>query len=397
MILNSLLDNDLYKFTQQQAVLELFPDAQVEYRFTNRGKHNFNNVDFIEELDLRIDEMADLQLTDDEKLWLEKNLRFFGPAYLEYLKNYRFNPDEVNASINEKGELSISIRGPWHSTILFEVPLMAIISELYFKIIRKNWNYERQEDKAKYKAWELSIHGCSFADFGTRRRRSFKTQDMIVKEFATFDHPDFVQYMKHNTFIGTSNLYFAKKYNVKAIGTMAHEWIMGCSVLEGLRNANYFALQNWVRVYNADLGIALTDTFTTDAFLKNFNLRLAKLYNGCRHDSGDPFTFADKIINHYESLGIDPSSKTIVFSDSLDVDTAIEIKKHCQGKIKCSFGIGTHFTNSFDRSPPLNMVIKLWSVNGIPVVKLSDAKGKVMGDEDAIRVARWTFLGKGLD
>ncbi len=186
------------------------------------------------------------------------------------------------------------------------------------------------------------------------------------------------------------------KHKIRPIGTMAHEWIMGISILEGLRNANYYALQNWVRVYNADLGIALTDTYTLPSFLRNFNLRLAKLYDGVRHDSGPPNIFAQRIIKMYEDFGIDPKSKIIVFSDGLNVREAIKIKDFCGDAIKVSFGIGTHFTNDFENSPALNMVIKLWSCEGVPVVKLSDTPGKIMGDKDAITVAQWMHQNKEL-
>jgi nicotinate phosphoribosyltransferase len=231
MIIKSILDSDTYKFTMQQGAVKLFPDAQSEYRFVNRGKTKFNSGDFIELFNFQIFEMESLRLTDKEYFWLKKNIRFFKPDYLEYLKNYKFNPDEVSAKI-KKDELSISIKGSWCSTILWEVPLMAIISELYFKHIKKNWNYNDQEYKAQQKIHKLSIYDCDHADFGTRRRRSFKTQDDFIKVVANYDHPDFTKYMKQNTFIGTSNLYFAMKYGIKAIGTMAHEWIQAMQVLE---------------------------------------------------------------------------------------------------------------------------------------------------------------------
>ena len=272
---------------------------------------------------------------------------------------------------------------------------MAIISELYFYMVDCNFELQNpynnelkdQYNLASDKADKLFKAGCNFADFGTRRRRSFMIQDTVMQAF-TDCHDD--------KFTGTSNVYFAMKYGVKPIGTMAHEWIMGTSVLEGLRNANYYALHNWVRVYNADLGIALTDTYGLSSFLRNFNLRLAKLYDGVRHDSGDPLIFADKIIKMYQEKGIDPMSKIIVFSDGLDVDEAIRIGNYCKNKIKNGFGIGTHFTNDFGNSPALNMVIKLWSVSGIPVVKLPDTEGKVMGDAEAVAVARWVHQNKSL-
>jgi nicotinate phosphoribosyltransferase len=297
---------------------------------------------------------------------------------------------------------------------------MALISELYFKIIgtkwedekskeatifpnekweNNGWNKNSQRENAILKISDMNNYNANFADFGTRRRRSFKTQDTVIKAFIDYqrDFKKLYPESHRSSFVGTSNVYFAMKYNLKAIGTYPHEWIMGNSVLEGLRNANYYAMHNWVKVYNANLGIALTDTYGTDAFLNNFNLRLSKLYGGVRWDSGDWRVFTDKIIDHYKKLKIDPLSKTIVFSDNLNIEKAVEINNYCKNKIKCSFGIGTFLTNDFQDSPALNMVIKLWSVNNIPVVKLSDSSGKVMGDTDAIRVAKWTFNNTPLD
>jgi nicotinate phosphoribosyltransferase len=375
----------------QQAVLGLFPDAYVEYRFKNRGKQRFN-VRFLELLKQQIGYMGLLSMTPLEYSYIKGKIPFFKPAYCEYLKNYRYDPDEVEVYLCDN-DLVVKIKGSWHSTILWEVPLMALISELYFKTMDTEWNHNglaiQVKANEKYQAMYNSY--CMFADFGTRRRRSFETQKSVVGVMSRMQTS-----RDRACFVGTSNVYLAMLYGIKPIGTMAHEWIMGNSVLESLRHANYRALDNWIRVYNADLGIALTDTYGSDSFFDNFNKRLARDYDGVRHDSGDPIIFAKKVINHYSKLGIDPNTKVIVFSDGLDIDKAIEISKWCQGKIKYSFGIGTHLTNDFNGSPALNMVIKLWSVMDVPVVKLSDVEGKVMGDPDAVRVAQWTFKNKPL-
>ena len=261
-IITSILDNDLYKFTMQQAVLELFPNEKVSYRFKNRGEQRFN-VEFLRLLKEQINYMGQLALTQQEYSWIKTNIPFFKPLYLEYLKNYRYNPDEIEVYL-ENNDLVLNIKGSWHSTILWEVPLMAMISELYFKVIDADWNHNEIEVqvKASDKIQSLYECHCIYADFGTRRRRAFWVQDLVVGTMTRFQsHKD------RACFIGTSNLFFAMKYNIKPIGTMAHEWIMGNSVLESLRHANYRALDNWIRVYNADLGIALTDTFGTEAFL----------------------------------------------------------------------------------------------------------------------------------
>jgi len=400
-VIESILDNDLYKFTMQMAVLELFPKAEAEYRFTNRGSQRFSE-EFVEELRRVIDEeISGLKLTEDEYSWLGEHCPFLKPMYLEYLKNFRFKPEEVEICLTREKGLDMRIKGPWHSTILWEIVLMAAVSELYFTTIEKEWNgSEENSDKsesvlAAYGEKILEIgkvleeNNCFFAEFGTRRRRSFELHDQVMESL-----------MQIKTFTGTSNVYFAKKYGVKPIGTVGHEWVMGTSALVGLRYANRFAFENWVEVYKGDLGIALTDTFGSEAFFKDMDLKLSKIYDGFRHDSGDPFAFVDRVIEHYRKMGIPPMKKVIVFSDALDAEAAVRLKKYCEGKINCSFGIGTSLTNNsefFRESPPLNMVIKLHSINGIPVVKLSDSPEKETGERDALRVANYIVGRKGLD
>ncbi|MGB9928484.1 MAG: nicotinate phosphoribosyltransferase [Methanosarcina sp.] len=405
-MINSILDNDLYKFTMQLAVLELFPKAEAEYRFINRGTQRFSE-EFVEELRRVIDEnISGLALTEEEYVWLAENCPYLKPMYLEYLKNFRFKPEEVKICLTEDKNLDIRIKGPWHSTILWEIVLMASVSELYFSRIEKQWNgFSENSDEyhpgyfeSAFAAYEKKIfeigkaleeNNCFFSEFGTRRRRSFDLHDRVMRTLVQI-----------KALSGTSNVYFAKKYGVKAIGTVGHEWIMGTSALVGLRYANRFAFENWVEVYKGDLGIALTDTFGSEAFFKDMDLKLSKIYDGFRHDSGDPYEFVDTVIKHYRKMGIDPQKKVIVFSDALNAETAIRLKKYCEGKISCSFGIGTSLTNNsefFRKSPPLNMVIKLHSINGIPVVKLSDSPEKETGERDAIRVANYIFGRKGLD
>ena len=410
-MIKSILDNDLYKFTMQMAVLELFPDSHAEYRFTNRGKQRFTE-NFVEELKRAIEEdMPKMALTEEEYLWIRENCPFFKPMYLEYLRNYRFRPEEVCVALNEDMNLEIRVKGPWHSTILWEIVLMAMVSELYFNTVETGWKENcgklpfGPEPTADFLPYEsllaaydervlemgkaLDGKKCSFSEFGTRRRRSFEIHDRVIKTLKGLP-----------ALAGTSNVYLAKKYGLTPIGTVGHEWIMGISALLGLRKANYFAFESWAEVYGGNLGIALSDTFGSKAFFKDFSLKLAKLYDGVRHDSGDPFAFVDRVVEHYTKIGIDPLKKVVVFSDALDALDAIRLKEYCEGKINCSFGIGTSLTNNSDffrESPPLNMVIKLHEINGIPVVKLSDSGEKETGDRDALRVANYVFGRKGLD
>lgn len=389
--MKTLLDNDLYKFTMMQAVLERFPNVRVQYKFKNRDPDMQLNKAAIEHFFRELESWADITLTEREYNYL-KRLPYFKPQFLEYLKNFRFNPHLIQRIDNGDGDgFDFTIAGSWAETILFEVPLLALISESYFAYVDTDWSYDGQAELAQDKAERLS-EACSYADFGTRRRRSYEAQRLVVENMKNY-----------KGFVGTSNVHLAMMNNVRPIGTMAHEWIMGLSVLRSLRHANRDALYEWINVYDANLGIALTDTFGTDAFFKDFDLRLAKTYDGVRHDSDDPVKFAKKTIAHYKKLGIDPSTKTIVFSDSLNVDKAIFLAGWCKNAgIRSSYGIGTFLTNDFKNSKgttskPMNIVIKLSSCEGIPVVKLGDGEGKETGDEDAVRVVKWIHQQKALD
>lgn len=386
MILKSMLDTDLYKLSMQQAILELYPATQVEYCFYNRRPSDTFGEKFVEALKTQIQEMALLGLTSDEARWLAKTCPYLKPAYIEYLRNYRFNPDEVSVK-DEDGQLVLSIVGPWHRTVLWEVPLMATISELYFQF-HSDWNYDGQARRAIDKARRLSDAGCYFADFGTRRRRSYETQSLVVHAFAPHK----------SRFVGTSNPHLAMIFGTKPIGTFAHEWVQGHSVLGSMRHANRDAMEAWSKVFRGNLGIALTDTYGSNAFFDDFDVFYAKLFDGVRHDSGSPFSFADKTVAHYKKLRIPPSTKTIIFSDNLNVEKAIEIQKYCDTLgIRCSFGIGTNFSNDFDGElKPLNMVIKLIRLDGVPVVKLSDDAGKETYEnsadgKEALQIAKWIF------
>lgn len=388
MIINSVLDNDLYKFTMQQAVLKYKQDVPVQYGFINRRPEGRFTREFEDALGMELYAMGGLRTTSEEVRFLRDNCPYLGEEYLQFLKNFIFNPMDVSFSVRG-GDLNLQIKGTWENTILWEVPLMAMISELYFTYCDKDWDHESSKtiDKATQKG--IDLRKCNYAEFGTRRRRSYRTQDWVN------------QFMGNK---GTSNVHFAMKYGKKPIGTMAHEWIMGISALEGLRHANRYALQIWNEVYKGNLGIALTDTFGTDAFFGDFDGVLARLFDGLRWDSGPWDEFARKAVNHYKSLSIKTITKSLVFTDNLDVVKALEIQKALEEQVQVSFGIGTHLTNDFvcrsDNSvvsKALNMVIKLMRCNEIPVVKLGDGVGKQMGDKDALRVANWTFKGTPLD
>jgi nicotinate phosphoribosyltransferase len=374
----SFFDDDLYKYTMQQAVLALYPDATAQYVFINRGHQHFTE-EFRARLQESINAMADLKADDKVLEWL-KGFSFFKPWYIEYLRNYRYNPAEIYLKLLPDNNLDLRIKGTWRSTILWEVKLMSLISELYFILIENDWSVFDLTDKIVKKTGILSKLPA-FADFGTRRRRSLSHHAWVIQK---------IRDMCPN-FVGTSNVQMAWETKTKPIGTMAHEWIMGHSVLEGLRHANRFALDAWAKVYRGSLGIALSDTYGLDPFFADFDTYHAKLFDGIRHDSGDPFEFTRRCVQHYKNLGIDPMSKTLVFSDSLTPEKAVQIAKDCEGKIKCSFGIGTNLTNDITGSNPLNIVIKLRSINCMETVKLTDDPRKSLGSPEALRVANWTF------
>lgn len=384
MIIKSILDTDLYKLTMQQAVMKLYPRAKVRYSFINRDKTPFPEA-FAEELRKEVKEMEKLSLTKDEKNFLLKRCYFLDPTYLDLLYGYRFDSSEVGI-IQIGNELQISIEGYWHRAILWEVPLMAIISELYFKMTnQKPISRVDREQNNKKKATSFQMHGMHFADFGTRRRFSYEIQDEVIQDFMNC-------FGSKENFVGTSNVHLAHKYDVAPMGTHAHEWFSFHAAKYGYKMANSMAMEAWVNVFRGDLGIALSDTFTTDVFLRQFEKKFSKLFDGVRHDSGDPITFTDKIIAHYKSQGIDPKTKTIIFSDSLNPEVALKIKDYCRGNIRCSFGIGTNFTNDVGVKP-LNMVIKMTAAKPVneewvPTIKLSDSPGKHTGDQKEIEVCK---------
>jgi len=378
-MIESILDNDLYKFTMQQAVHMLYPRVDVEYEFINRSNTAFPKG-FGEKLNLEIKGMKSFRLTPDEKNYLNQTCYFMTPVYLDFLEHYTFDPGEVSV-FQDNNNLMVTIKGPWYRTILWEVPLMAIISELYFVMTNARTLPDRDIKAINLnKARILTENNIRYADFGTRRRFSSSGHEALIRDILA---------LENNTLIGTSNVNLARIFNIKPIGTMAHEWIMFHGVLNGYRMANPTAVAAWATAFHGHLGIALTDTFTTQVFLSTFDTLHAKLFDGVRHDSGDPIGFIERIIEHYKKLHIDPITKTIVFSDSLDIKKAVNIHNHCVGRIRDSYGIGTNLTNDVGVTP-LNMVIKLAKCRTAPekewhnAIKLSDDPGKHTGDSEEL-------------
>lgn len=374
----SFIDDDLYKIKTCYAISELYPSATAEFRFINRGKHTFMN-EFCKRLRYHIDnEMVSCGY--DSINWLKDQLPYVEETFWKWLATYYYDPKEVTINyIPETKDMEITIKGNWMRITLWEVKLMSIISELYYKFFYseiRDLNYDRLLLKEKVLA---GLDNFKVTDFGTRRRASFKSQEKMIHTIGKYLN-------------GTSNMYFAKEYNIPVKGTMPHEWIMGVGALHSLRHANKYALYEWQEVF-PDPGIALSDTFGIDAFLNDFDVTMAKLYDGTRQDSGNPAEYAKRIASHYEKLGIDVRQKKIIFSDSLDITKAIQLKSFCDHHlgINSEFGIGTFLTNDFEEFSPLNIVIKPWAFDNIPVVKLGEGEGKVSGDSKAIEYTKWVF------
>jgi nicotinate phosphoribosyltransferase len=390
----SILDTDIYKLTMQAAVLELYPHASVTYEFVNRRPAQKFNRESYKAIVRAVASMQDIQVTDQQIAFLRLSCPYLPEWYFVWLKAYHFDPSEVKIAWNETtGALTILIEGLWVRTILWEVPLLAIVSECYFKYVDTNWTAEGQRERIQRKGRLLFEAKCRISDFSTRRRRNFETQRLVVEELSQFEN-----------FVGTSNPQLAmdfpllsggRQHNPK--GTMAHEWIMSHQYLGSLRHCNRDAMKAWQKVYQGNLGTALTDTLGSDCFFADIDGVIARSFDGLRHDSGPYKDFVEKSIQFYKGHGIDPLSKNIIFSDGLNVKTALEIADYCRGRIGFAFGIGTFFSNDFDGSPAMNIVIKMRTINGVHVVKLSDVSTKAIGDRDALRVARWTVNGTPLD
>lgn len=368
MIISSLLDTDLYKFTMQQVVFHKFPDVDVEYAFKCRNK----DVDlgpYADEIREEINALCSLSITFDEMAFL-RSIRYLHPSYVDSLRNLRLKPSQVE--ITTDGEFQLRVVGNWYQTILFEVPVLAIINEVYFRNTQPmapDWDTAGKERLTeKCRLVRQTPVPLTLIEFGTRRRYSKEWQYQVIETMK-----------KEIPFAlaGTSNVLACKELDLKPYGTMAHEFLQACQVFAPIHEFQAFALETWMQEYRGDLGIALSDVVGMDAFLRDFDRLFSKAYDGARHDSGDPYSWGEKLIAHYEKYGIDPKSKAAVFSDSLTIPKAIELARHFEGRIKTSFGIGTNLTNDFSFDP-LNVVIKMVKCNGYPVAKLSDSPGKTM-------------------
>ena len=393
-IINSLLDTDLYKLTMQQAIFHKHTDLTGEYHFKCRNEGVRFTNEMIQEISEQVDHLCTLTFQKDELDYL-RGIRFIKPDYVEFLRLWRPIRDYVTINkIPEDPGMEVIVKGPIFAAMPFEIYLLEIINEVYFRTafvyegLRKVAEEKLNEKIAKFNGFsghfvmngegtvELPVYTFKFAEFGCRRRLSREWQDKVVRRLATE--------LKNKNCVGTSNLYLAKKYNLIPIGTFAHEFVQMYQGIDSISPAytNYYALKDWYDEYQGDLGTALTDTSGTDAFLLDFNPAMAKLFTGVRHDSGSPFEWGEKILAHYAKLGIDPRTKTLLFSDSLDFDRAQLLYDTFRSRTNVSFGIGTFITND-TIAAPLNIVLKLQYVNDKPVAKLSDTPGKTMCKDQA--------------
>jgi nicotinate phosphoribosyltransferase len=380
MIVKHFTDNDLYKFTTMNAIQKLYPKACVKYSFINRGNIVFPKG-FAEELQKEVNSFADLVMTKEEENFIIARCYYFDPVYIDLLKGYRYDPEEVFIA-QTNGNISIEIEGLWYRTVLWEVPILALVSELYYVMMNKK--PQNVEENAAKKAIKLNEMEAEYSDFGTRRRFSFNVHDRVIRTLKEKSFPFFK---------GTSNVYLAMKHDLIPIGTHPHEWFMFHASQYGYLLANSRALDAWVEVYKGDLGTALTDTFTTDNFFSSFSTLHAKLFDGLRQDSGDPLAFIDRAIDFYKKTRTDPKTKTIVFSDALNVELIGKIRRYVNGRIHDVYGIGTYLSNDTG-IPPLNMVIKMTGTkqkkNDMyhPAIKLSDDPAKYTGERDEIKLCR---------
>ncbi|HHA2228385.1 TPA: nicotinate phosphoribosyltransferase [Enterobacter ludwigii] len=384
-VLHTLLDTDAYKLHMQQAVFHHYYDVHVAAEFRCRGDDLLGiYADSIRE---QVDAMQHLTLQDDEYQWLS-GLPFFKADYLNWLRDFRYKPEQVTV-VNDNGKLDIRLEGPWREVIMWEVPLLAVISELAHRYRSSETGVEQAVASLENKlaAFSTLTEGLDMSrfrlmDFGTRRRFSREVQQAIVKRLQ-----------QEPWFVGTSNYDLARRLDLTPMGTQAHEWFQAHQQISpDLANSQRAALAAWLEEYPNQLGIALTDCITMDAFLRDFGPEFAERYQGLRHDSGDPVEWGEKAIAHYEKLGIDPMTKVLVFSDNLDLAKAVDLYRHFTSRINLSFGIGTRLTCDIPQVKPLNIVIKLVECNGKPVAKLSDSPGKtICHDKAFVRALRKAF------
>ena len=376
-IINSLLETDMYKFSMGQTIFHQFTSYKTTWTFKCRNKDVHFTDEMVEEIKEQVQAFCQLRFTEEELEYLD-NITWIKGTYVDFLRLWQPRYEEFTITTDAPCGLAIDAAGTWLNTSMYEIPVLAIVNEVYFRmaydydVLLKQ--FKRRLDEKVRLLEEDTYRLSDFSEFGLRRRLSAEAQEMAVKAIAEVELP------ADSHFIGTSNVYLAKKFNLKPVGTMAHEWIMCTGQGNHKHNpaySNWYALDAWVKEYGILNGIALTDTITTDCFLRDFQLTYATLFSGVRHDSGDPYEWGDKMIAHYNSLGINPRTKTLLFSDSLNFERATALYDYFKDKAKVAFGIGTFISNDTDEEA-LNIVMKTTKCNGMDVAKISDVAGKGM-------------------
>ena len=382
MIITSLLDTDLYKYTMMQVVLHQFPGAQVEYRFKcrNAGVSGIGDLaPYVREIREEIRALCSLQFQDAELAYL-RALRFIKSDFVDFLGLFRLNEKYVSVTAMPSGEIEVVIEGPWLHTILFEIPVLAIINEVYFRNTQKLADVTQGRKRLDAKIGLLQaegLHELKIADYGTRRRFGQAWHEEVLRTLIAR-----LGTGADGQFAGTSNVLFAMKLGLTPLGTMAHEYLQACQALgPRLRDSQVFGFESWAKEYRGDLGIALSDVYGMSAFLRDFDLYFCKLFDGARHDSGDPFQWGERMLAHYAKNRVDPKTKTLIFSDGLTVPRTVELYQQFRGRCQLAFGIGTNLTNDLGYEP-LQIVIKMVRCNGQPVAKLSDTPSKNMCDDE---------------
>ena len=376
MIIQSLLDTDLYKFTMMQAVLHQFPAAQVEYKFKCRSA-GVQLTPYLEEIREEIRLLCQLRFTEDELAYM-RSLRFISSDFVDFLALFKLNDKAVTLTPLDNGEIDIRIRGPWLHTILFEIPILAIVSEVYTRNTSPGLDWSEGRRRLEDKLDLLQQHpGVKVADYGTRRRFSGAWQQEVLQIMKARLGTD-----SHSQLTGTSNVLYAKEMDLRPMGTMAHEYLQACQALgPRLRDSQKFAFEKWAQEYRGDLGIALSDVYGMEAFLNDFDMYFCKLFDGVRHDSGDPFSWGERMIAHYAANRCDPLTKLLIFSDGLTIPRCIEIHDRFAGRCQTAFGVGTNLMNDLGPAP-LQIVLKMVRCNDQPVAKISDTPGKTMVEDE---------------
>lgn len=388
MKVKSILDTDLYLFSVSYYFIKQYPDASGTLAFNDRNKTEYTEED-LGRLKSELFDLTSLELKKEEMEWCKKNIPYIPEIYWEWLKGFRFEYDRINLWLDSEKHLHIEVTDKLYKTALYEIPILATVSGIMHEPELVGVNHSEVLGRLAKKVEMINTFGLKVGDMGCRRRASYEIQEEVVEYMAKNIQPEL--------FTGTSNVYLAKKFGVKPLGTMSHFMVMFNMAHHGYRMGNYYTMETWVDTYHGDLGIYLTDTVGSEAFFKNFSKKHAKLFDGIRQDSGDEYRFVDRAVERYKELGINPLTKTIVFSNALTVEKYKDIAEYCKGKIMCSAGIGTSLTCDVPGVKPCNIVMKLKECRMndnqtmIPCIKLSDDLGKHTGDIEEVRRAKETL------